>query len=223
MSRQGDWIYGPREYFFKLPEQEDTSTRLAHWMQRPPDAPAKADDLERLILRAQRGDKEAFGEIYRHMYPAVGKFIYYKIGDRSVVEDLSNDVFLAAWRSLPNFRGGPFEGWLFRIARNLTVGEIRRRSKNRPIGIEGAEDLPAADDEPDIAAEKLDRARDLYQALDKLKEEQKEVVILKFLLGMSNSEAAAALGKSENAINAQQHRALRSLERVLRKQGALDD
>lgn len=151
------------------------------------------------------------------MYPSVARYLYYKVGDPHEAEDLASEVFLQAFRQLSRFRGGYFPGWIFRIARNLAAGRVRELSKRRLAPIQDAEDLET--DGPDVAVLKDADHATLHRALSRLNPAHREVVVLKFLLGLANRDVGKMLRKSENAVNARQHRALRSLRQVLEAEG----
>jgi RNA polymerase sigma-70 factor (ECF subfamily) len=179
--------------------------------------------MEDQVSRAVAGDRSSFTEIYRRLHPDVARYLYYRFGSTVQAEDVASEVFLAAWRQLPAYRGGYFPGWVFGIARNLAIGEIRKASRRRNVELDVAdreivsEAAPAEDQDEAWASHER-----LHRALAHLKDQQREIVVCKFLLGMSNAEVAARLGKSENAVNAQQHRALASLRRVMQKEGIID-
>ena len=213
---------GKKFEMFSADPNEKALVRDLSTVTRPAEAPTWDSSLDATLERAKAGDREAFEEIYKAMYSPLAKFIYYKIGEPGMVEDVVNETFLVAWRSLPEFRGGHFPGWLYRIARNLAVGEIRKKTRRPTAPLEEAESILDTSRGPEESAEASRQRAVLRNALAKLNEDQREIVVLKYLLGWTNAEVADALGKSENAVNAQQHRALRSLERHLSKEGLLD-
>lgn len=174
--------------------------------------------MDELVERAVEGGKDAFGEIYRHLFGPVARYLYYRLGEEGEAQDMANDVFVSAYRSLPSYRGGYFPGWVFQIARNAATGSLRKR-RFRAVGLEHAESIASSDPSPHDVAEQSASHRKLYQALSRLKEEHREVVVMKYLLGMRNAEVSLSLGKTENAVNAQQNRALRSLKKHLEDEG----
>lgn len=179
--------------------------------------------MERHLARARRGDRGAFTEIYRAAYPGIARYLYYKVGNGGIASDLADEVFVVAWESLPSFRDGHFPGFLFRVARNLAVGQIRKESRARTVCIDLAAELPSRSAGPEESAERLLAYEGLYRCLARLSERHREVIVLKYLVGMSNDEVATLLGVSPNAVNARRHRALKSLGRILEGEGLLDE
>ena len=164
------------------------------------------DRVPRLVQRAKRGDRDAFGELYRSFHGPIFRMVRYRLfGDGA--EDAVAETFTRAWSALPGYRdtGAPFVTWLYGIARHVVMDELSRRKRVEPRG-----ELPEA-----IAEWAQDDRLALAEALSKLPREQRQVIELKFLLGLTNDEVAAALGKSPGAVNAQQWRALRALRGLL--------
>ncbi len=175
---------------------------------------SKQEERE-LIRRAKECDSTAFARLYEHYYQDIYNYIYYRVPNASLAEDLASDVFIKVLESIDSFtfRGLPFSAWLFRIAKNLMVDYFR--SHPGPVDLpleEGV--LPAEGGPSDIFERELTQQR-LVRALNNLTEDQQQVIILKFVDGLSNNDVAQVLGKSEGAIKSLQHRALSSLNRVL--------
>ncbi len=163
------------------------------------------DPVPDLVERARHGDKDAFGQIYRLHHPTVARMARFHLGPD--VDDVVAEVFLRAWEGLPRYRntGVPFLAWLHGIARHVVWDEMGRRNRTEPreavpdAGVEWAED-----DRLSLAA-----------AIERLPQEQRQVIELKFLLGMRNPEVAAAMGTSIGAVNAKQWRALQTLRDLM--------
>jgi RNA polymerase sigma-70 factor (ECF subfamily) len=171
----------------------------------------------RLVQRARKGDVVAFGRLYDEYAGRVYAFVRTRTKSAHDAEDVTATVFLKAWESIRSYddRGLPFSAWLFRIARNAAIDE-HRRSARIPIPIEesAADRAIEAPDEAIIA--KVD-AEKLRQAVRELTEEQASVIALRFWWDLSLRETAEALGKNENAVKALQHRATRTLARILQE------
>lgn len=171
-------------------------------------------DLEsRLVRQAQAGDRDAFGALYRQHVSTVYRYCWLHTGGpRETVEDLTSTVFLRAWRSIDRYeeRGRPFAAWLHTIARNVVIDHQRQSGQTVPLDLT----LPAT---YDTAAEAVSRLeyRQLHAALLRLTEEQRTVVVHRFLLGYSGEETAAIMGKRAGAIRALQLRALQQLRHLL--------
>ena len=177
-----------------------------------------------LVRLAQEGDSSSFGTLYERYFEKVYSYLAFKLGSPTDAEDVAEQVFLKALESLGGYKwtGIPFQAWLFRIAHNMMVDTLRRRSR-RPT--EPIEHAAALSDERRVAdpeamlAEKLSR-EGLLQAVDRLTELQKQVISLKFAAGLPNAEVARLMGKTEGAVKALQHAALASLQRHLTRSQA---
>lgn len=178
-------------------------------------------DLERvaaLVELAQQGDTEAFGMVYERYVDQVYRFLYLRVGDTQVAEDLTSETFLRALRRIGSFswQGRDIAAWFVTIARNLVVDNAR--SARYRLEVTTADLLDA--DQRDGAApeeEVLARARDarLVEAVRSLKPDQAECLVLRFLQELSLAETAEVLGRSEGAVKQLQLRAVRSLRKQL--------
>ena len=160
-----------------------------------------------LVSRAQRGDRGAFEQIYRRHHGPVARMVAFSLGGGA--EDAVAETFVRAWQSLPRYRdrGLPFAAWLYAIARHVVADELARRRRVEPtdeVPVEAAQDRP-------------DDRLDLLRALDRLPKEQRQVIELKYLMGLRNPEVARALGRTTGAVNALQWRALRALRGMVER------
>ena len=172
--------------------------------------------LTRDIARARTGDAGAFGRLYDEYAGRVYAFVRSRTHSSQDAEDVTATVFMKAFEALPAYddRGLPFSAWLFRIARNAIVDE-HRRSGRVPTPVEDVGEPGEPVSGPEQAAiVSADGAR-VRAAVRKLTEEQASVIALRFWWDMSIAETAEALGRNEGAIKALQHRATRSLARLL--------
>jgi len=173
-------------------------------------------DPEYLAQRAAQRDQEAFAQLYEEHLNTVYRYVLYKVGDGGLAEELTAEVFSKAWEGIERFqwRNLPFQHWLLRIARNVVVDHWRmRRKATSPI-----EDLrDAASDElpPDERVAREFEVETLRRGLAQLPDEQRDVLILRFIEGYSHAEAADVLGKSVVAVRQIQVRALRALHKIL--------
>jgi len=174
-----------------------------------------SSDEARLIQRAKAGDPAAFAEIYDQHQPAIYRYIFYRLGDAGVAEDLTSEVFVRLVERIDRFtyRGRPLLAWLYTIARNLITDHHRRvqRSPLLPLDEQVVADRP---DPEEAVMDTLIQHR-LVAAMDKLTEDQRRVILLKFIEGLDNESVARILGKSVGAIKALQHRALAAMRRIL--------
>jgi RNA polymerase sigma-70 factor (ECF subfamily) len=175
-------------------------------------------DIEPLVRSAQEGNLSAFGSIYESFFPKVYRYVAARVGHGPEAEDMAQEVFLKAMNSLDKFqfRGPPFAAWLFRIAHNLVVDRARHtKSTSGPaVPLDEALELPGSQNVEEQALQALD-VEVLREALDKVSELQRQVVLLRFIAGLSLAETAVAMNKKENAIKALQHSALGALRRIM--------
>jgi len=173
----------------------------------------------RLIQHAKRGDQEALGVIYDRLYPSVFRYIYYRVSDQETAEDLAADVFVRMVERIGAYEqgGSPLLAWLYTIARNLVTDHYRFQGQANSLPLE--ESLVAGETiQPIQTAERRQEQDCLARALEYLTEEQRQVVLLKFVEGREIAEVAEVLGKNERAIRSLQHRALAALNRVIEKE-----
>ncbi len=176
-------------------------------------------DETELIQRAKEGDPAAFAEIYDRHQPAIYRYIFFRVGDTGTAEDLSSEVFTRLIERMDHFtyRGRPLLAWLYTIARNL-IADYQRRSGQTTTLPSYEQLVTEADDLEQIAERGLAQQR-LAAAMTTLTEDQRQVIILRFIEGLDNAEVAQTLGKSVGAVKSLQHRALAALRRVLERNG----
>lgn len=174
-----------------------------------------SDDEAKLIQQAKQGDPAAFTEIYKQCQPAIYRYIFYQVGEAATAEDLTSEVFVRLVDKIDRFtyRGRPLLAWLYTIARNLVTDHHRRVKQTQPLELEKQLVADTIDVEEHIE-DKLAQRR-VIAAIARLTEEQRQVILLRFIEGLDNASTASILGKSVNAVKALQHRALAALRRIL--------
>jgi RNA polymerase sigma-70 factor, ECF subfamily len=173
------------------------------------------DTLDRLVAEAQQGDPEAFGRIFDAYAGPIHRFIASRVNRPSDAEDLTQLVFVKALEALPRYeaRGIPFGGWLFRLARNAIIDQVRTRRDH--LSLVAAVTRETEDAGPEAMAflqEEIDR---VAQALTELTDDQREVIELRFFAGLSVSETAEVMGRQDGTVRGLQFRALGALRRSL--------
>jgi len=174
----------------------------------------------RLLQQAQRGDGDAFAEIYRDNVQAIFRYIFHRVNDSQLAEDLTGDVFTKALEGLPDYQdqGKPFIAWLYRIAHARVVDHYRRVER-RPTESDVEDEPISVDQDMDAGMIRRHAAQVLRAAITELTEEQQQVIILRFIEGLRIETVAELMGKQANAIKALQFRALRSLAGRLERSG----
>lgn len=177
-----------------------------------------ADLDESALVERAKTDQKAFGELYERYVKRIYNYIYYRTGNHHDAEDLTARVFQRALQHIGNYvdRGVPFSAWLYRIAHNLVVDHVRRQ---HPVATSAIDVLSqqAAEHEPEQAVEISEAHADLINAMHILSEVEQEVIILRFVEGLSHREVAEIIGKTEGSSRVIQYQALAKLQEHLSK------
>lgn len=189
----------------RSPERPDAGARDHH------DA---HDDLA-LIRRAQHGETAAFGALYERHRLSVYRYIAYRTARQEVAEDLTAEVFLNAWRTVGRFqdRGASVRAWLLRLAHNEVVDHYRTRRPEAALPDDGP-GTPTLHGPEGFLELRADQAA-LLAAVGRLNDEARQLILLRFVEGLSFEEIGVVMGKQSNACRQLQHRALARLRAVL--------
>ncbi len=172
-------------------------------------------ELRDLIGRAQSRDPVAISELYNCYARLILRYIYVRVGEHELAQDLTQEVFIKVIHGIARFEyrdDKSFLGWLYTIAANVLCSHQRRR-RFVFTSFELQNDLVDQRSQ-DNARTITDRVA-LQQAIKQLTKDQQQVLTLRFFADMSNSEIASLLRRTEGAIKALQHRAIQSLQRIL--------
>jgi RNA polymerase sigma-70 factor (ECF subfamily) len=163
-------------------------------------------DQERVLIEAAKKDPDRFAELYEANFERIYAFIVRRVQNREEAEDLTAEVFHHALANLSRFewRGVPFAVWLFRIAANAIAD--RRRSARQTVDPGMAEDLDQS------SWREIERRATLFQLVNSLPEDQRAVLVKRFVEQKAVREIAKEFGRSEGAIKQLQFRALESLK-----------
>ncbi len=174
-------------------------------------------EQQSLLERASRAEPAALATIYDQYIERIYAYIYHRVGQAELAEDLTGQVFIQMMEAIRNNQGWKtsFSGWLYRIAHNLIVDHYRHRGRATFVDIDEAPAIASTESDPSRSAQaNLDRDQ-LQAAMGQLTEEQAQVITLRFLEDMSIAEVAAIMQKSEGAIKALQYRAVLALRRIM--------
>ncbi len=181
------------------------------------------DDLiAALVTGCQRGETAAVEQLYDLYADRLYRYLLVRVGDPDTAADLTTELFLKVIKSIGGFRlnrdrpAATVSAWLYRIAANLAAQHYRAQRRASWLGLDDFEAHAAPEAGPQTVTEQKEELAHLAHAVARLNEEQRLVIIGKFVETMSNAEIAAWLGKTEGAVKALQHRALRSLARLMR-------
>jgi RNA polymerase sigma-70 factor (ECF subfamily) len=176
---------------------------------------AAADDL---VERAKNGDGQALDTLLELHLPMVYRFVTMRLGrDDAAVDDVVQETLIAASTSIKSLRAereGAAPAWFLTIARHKVADHLRRAPRHELA----AEAVRATTDVQQIVSDR-DRDRRLREAMTQLTSEQEEVLVLRFVLGFDLEQTSAVTGRTIGAIKALQHRALASLQRLVRGEG----
>ncbi len=177
---------------------------------------AVEDDL-RLVNRAQSGDVEAVGLLFDRHYRSMFRYFYARVGQRQQAEDLAGELFTRMVHHLPSFKptGVPFRAWLFRIAYNLTMDHFRVGNGKELAPLERASAIAQPEQNPVRQVEQQMSHETVLAALETLVVEQRQAIILRFLVGLSLQETADVMERSLSAVKALQHRGLKTMRATL--------
>jgi RNA polymerase sigma-70 factor (ECF subfamily) len=169
--------------------------------------------ITRAVCAAKAGDMDAVRFLYVRLKDNVYGYVLSILREPHEAEDVTQQVFMKLISSIDKYepRAVPFKAWIIRVARNVAIDHLRRR---RSVA---CDDVP----EPSCQAQEPDRERcwDLEFALGALPEDQREVVVLRHIVGLTPGEIAERMGRTESSIHGLHHRGRRALQRELIKIG----
>lgn len=171
------------------------------------------DKVVRLVEKAIRGDFAAFGELYGVYLDRIYRYVFYQVKDKMTAEDVTEEVFLKAWKAIKSCRGKErtFSSWLYRIAHNNVIDIFRSQQKKWTVDMETVAELS----QPAVEIETELDHQEILNSLTDLPPNQRQVIILKFIEGLDNFEIERIIGKSQGAIRVLQTRALAKLREKL--------
>ncbi len=166
---------------------------------------------QKTLELAKSGNLHALTEIYNQYHVRVFRYLFYRTGDQKTAEDLSSEVFIKMLKALPGYeyRSKPFQAWLFQIARFIAIDNFRKNHRHQEVELDDS--FPFKGEYVDQAVDRSLAAEAIYSALDNLPDDQRDVLIMRFILGLAISEVAETLNKSQDAIKGLQRRGLLTL------------
>jgi RNA polymerase sigma-70 factor (ECF subfamily) len=184
-------------------------------------APPPADD-DHLIRRARSGDREAYGMLIRRHQQVAFRTAFAMCGDAAEAEDAAQEAFVKAYAALDRFReGAPWRPWLLRIVANEARNRRRSAGRREHLVVRAGRAAAVTEESPpDLAALLHEQRSELAEALARLDAAQREVVILRHVLDLSEAETAAALGCRKGTVKSRLSRALARLRDDLGQPGA---
>jgi RNA polymerase sigma-70 factor (ECF subfamily) len=179
--------------------------------------PPETDGHERdIVQRARIGDQQALADLYDLYFPRIYRYVLARTGNPPEAEDVTEEVFVRMLGGIANFewRQAPFAAWLFRIAHNQVVSNARKNGVRRH---DTSLSVSIADQSPDPLSRVEDRLHfeQIFDVARCLPQAQREVLWLRFAVGLSVGDTARALGKHEGNVKVLQHKAIAKLQKLL--------
>lgn len=170
-----------------------------------------------LVKAAQDGDMAAFGELFDRYYDVVFRYVLFRVGDRSLAEDITSETFVRGLRRISSvsYMGRDIGAWFITIARNLIFDHVKSSRYRLEHATSDIVELSPSTHGPEQQV--LDGAtnEELLRCVRKLNPDQQECIQLRFLQGLSVAETAQIMDRNEGAVKALQHRAVRRLAQLL--------
>ena len=166
-----------------------------------------------LVKKALDGDVDAYGQLYALYLDRIYRYVFYQVRDEMKAQDITQEVFIKAWKAIKSCGGKErsFSAWLYRIAHNHIVDILRKSHPEvhlETTALNGTEDI---EQNAELAAEK----QAILKMVADLPDQQRQIILLKFLEGYDNEEIQQITGKRQGAIRAIQMRALNTLRQRL--------
>ena len=170
-----------------------------------------------LVQAAQLGDASAFGRLYDQYVDSVFRYVLFRVGDRTLAEDVTSETFLRAFRRIASisYQGRDVGAWFVTIARNLVLDHVKSSRFKLEVATAEPDDGRSVESGPENQVMAQLTHVELLRCVQQLGDDQRECIVLRFLQGLSVSETANVMGRNEGAIKALQHRAVRRLAQLL--------
>ncbi|KPK41909.1 MAG: hypothetical protein AMJ65_08530 [Phycisphaerae bacterium SG8_4] len=182
-------------------------------------------DEDQALVAAARRDTEAAGRLFDKYYSEVFDYIYHCTLDHAVTEDLTSNVFLAAFQHLGRFRWRqiPFRAWLFRIATNEIRMHWRRQKRAKMVSLQADGNIRAAAPSEADSLEAAEEYRLVHKALLELRVKYRTVIVLRYFEDKAIAEICDITGRKEGTVKSQLHRGLARLQDILTSWGLLPE
>lgn len=172
-------------------------------------------DINSLVRRAIKGDRGAYGEIYRHFQSKIYRFVYFQVYEREEAVDLTQETFLRVWKAMPEFHteSGTFQSYLYRVAKNLVIDNFR---KKRDISLSQIPEMEIRAEFEDEIDRQLN-AKMVISVLNHLSGDEKQIVILRYFEELPFADISRIMDINEGTLRVRIHRILEKLKNCLNK------
>lgn len=169
-----------------------------------------------LLQSAAQGDKKSFGKLYERYLEEIYRYVFFKVGDQQTAEDITEETFIKTWESLSKiYQGdgkiGNLRAWLYRIAKNLVVDYYRKNKFETIVGPTVTANIHS----PEQTAIEQEESTWIVGALQKLKPDFQQIIIMRLINDLSHKEIASITGISEGHSRILLYRALKKLKELL--------
>jgi RNA polymerase sigma-70 factor (ECF subfamily) len=170
-----------------------------------------------LVAAAQAGDTAAFGRLYDRYVDSVFRYVLFRVGDRSLAEDVTSETFLRAFRRIGSlsYQGRDVGAWFVTIARNIVLDHVKSSRFRLEVATADPDDANNTQVGPEHQVITRLTHDELLRCVAQLGDDQRECIVLRFLQGLSVAETAVIMERNDGAIKALQHRAVRRLAQLL--------
>jgi RNA polymerase sigma-70 factor (ECF subfamily) len=172
---------------------------------------------ESLLIEQAKSDPGVFGLLYENYLQKIYNYVYYRTGNHHDAEDLTAKTFQRAMKHISRYeqRGVPFSAWLYRIAHNVVANWHRDQSRRKVVALDELVLYQRWQQSPEGLVEENEEKRELLKAIRRLPADRQQLLILKFVEGMSNEATGQIMGRSEGAIKSLYHRTLLALRKEM--------
>ena len=169
-----------------------------------------------LLQSAAQGDKKSFGKLYERYLDEIYRYVFIRVGNQQSAEDITEETFIKTWESLSRIYRGDgkidnLRAWLYRIAKNLVVDYYRKNKSENIVVLDIAENLQS----PEEIVIEQEESTWIVSALQKMKPDFQQIIILRLINDMSHKEIASIVGISEGHSRILLYRALKKLKELL--------
>lgn len=175
------------------------------------------EESESTLIARAKEDAQAFGALYERYVDRIYSYICYRVGNDQDAEDLTARTFYRALDHFPSYedRGAPFSAWLYRIAHNAVANWHRDHSRRKMVPLDDLVLSAPSSKGPAVRTEKSEEEDVMLNAVRRLAPDRQQLIILKHVEGMTNTEIGEVMGRTEGAIKSLYHRTLVTLREEL--------
>lgn len=173
------------------------------------------EKMEQALIERAKTDEAGFEKLYNHFFPKIYGYIYKRVGERQICEDIVSEVFMKVFVNLEKYehRGYSFSSWLYKIATNKLIDHYRQAGKRSTVDVEKVLHIKTVDDTQKKVAASLEIEK-VKQVISDLPDNYQEILNLKFFGQLSNTEIARILNVTENNVGVLVYRSLKKFRQL---------